>query len=280
MIRLPSHAGSFYKRSSNFLREEIEQCFLDKSGPGKIPKLGKGPRRIVSLVCPHAGLMYSGSVAANAYYYAACDGKPSTVVIIGPNHTGYGSGISIMLEGVWRTPFGDIEIDRALAKEIYKNSKFIDIDEIGHRFEHSIEVQLPFLQYIYGTAFKLVPICMMMQDLDTSIDLGESIADSILRNDVLIIASSDLSHYVSQKTAEAKDHFVISAILNLNSIELQSVVESENISMCGYGPVSATIVASKKLNALESKLLAYKTSGDITGDYSQVVGYASFVISK
>ncbi len=280
MIRLPCQAGAFYEESSDALKKQVEACFLHKFGPGKLPKEEGGSRRLISLMCPHAGYMFSGPVAANGYYFAAQDGRPDTVVILGPNHTGYGSGVSLMAEGVWRMPFGDVQVDSELAGEIRRASGLIDVDENAHRFEHSIEVQLPFLQYIYGQKFRIVPICMMMQDLETSRDVGEAIAKAASDKNVLVVASSDMSHYEPQKTAEAKDRLAIDAVLKLDAAELQSTVESNSISMCGYGPVSTAIIAAKKLGAMQSRLLAYKTSGDITGERSYVVGYASIVITK
>lgn len=280
MIRLPCQAGAFYEGTSDALRKQIEACFLHKFGPGKLPRVEDGPRRLISLICPHAGYMFSGPVAANGYHFAAQDGQPATIVILGPNHTGYGSGVSLMAEGAWRTPLGDAQVDSELAREVQRASELIDVDEGGHRFEHSIEVQLPFLQYVYGQNFRIVPICMMMQDLETSRDVGESIAKAASGKNVLIVASTDMSHYEPQKAAEAKDRLAIEAMLKLDAGELQSTVESNNISMCGYGPASAAIIASKKLGAAQSRLLAYRTSGDLTGDRSHVVGYASLAITR
>ena len=280
MVRLPCQAGAFYEKSPDALRKQIEACFLHEFGPRKLPRVEDGSRSLISLICPHAGYMFSGPVAANGYYFAAQDVKPNTVIILGPNHTGYGSGVSLMVEGAWRMPFGDVQVDLELAKEIQRASELIDLDENAHRFEHSIEVQLPFLQYVYGQKFSIVPICMMMQDLETGRDVGESIAKAASGKNVLIVASTDMSHYEPQKTAETKDRLAINAILRLDAGELQLTVESNNISMCGYGPVSAAIIASRKLGATQSRLLAYRTSGDITGDRSQVVGYASLAITK
>jgi AmmeMemoRadiSam system protein B len=223
--------------------------------------------------------MYSGPVAAKGYFHLAEDGKPDIIVLIGPNHTGYGSGVSIMTGGHWRTPLGDVQINSDLATAIQQSSEYLDIDETGHRYEHSLEVQLPFLQYLYGSV-SFVPICMMMQDLEVSRDVGKAIATAAMDKNVLIIASTDLSHYESQSQAEAKDRLALDAIHHLDEAELQQVVEIHNISMCGYGPVSAAIAASKKLGAENTTLLQYKTSGDITGDKRQVVGYASLSISK
>ena len=280
MIRLPCHAGSFYASSENILKKQVEECFLHSLGPRELPKVKDGPRIVTSLICPHAGYMFSGPVAANGYFFAAQDGLPESVIVLGPNHTGYGSGVSIIVEGRWMMPFGDVAIDEVLAKEVQQASQLIDIDESGHRFEHSIEVQLPFLQYIFGEDFKLVPICMMMQDLETSRDVGEAISKAVSGKNVLIIASTDMSHYEPQKIAEAKDRLALEAILELDAARLQSIVASKEISMCGCGPVSAAVIASKKLGATQSKLLSYMTSGDITGDQDQVVGYASIALTK
>src|SRR3989304_969740 len=145
-VRRPTQAGAFYAGDAEALRAEIESCFLHRFGPGKLPKIDlKGARRVVGLVCPHAGYVYSGPVAANAYFELASDGKPETIVILGPNHTGYGSALGLMDSGVWRTPLGDVEVDSLVAHEILRETRLVDMDESAHRFEHSIEVQLPFL---------------------------------------------------------------------------------------------------------------------------------------
>ncbi len=280
-MRRPAQAGSFYPSERAALISQIEKCFLHKLGTGKLPKSQeKGERKIVSAVSPHAGYAYSGPVAAHLYSALASDGIPDTIVILGPNHYGVGTGVSAMVEGTWQTPLGEVEIDSAVAKRICKNSDIIDIDDSSHMSEHSIEVQLPFLQYIYGNRFKFVPISMMMQDVETSRSVGESIARSTDNQDMLVIATSDLSHYEHQRQAETKDKLVTSAILRLDEEELQRVVELQNISMCGYGPVSSAIVAGKLFGAKSAKALSYQTSGDITGDYSQVVGYLSAIIGK
>jgi len=280
-VRFPSQAGAFYARSKETLKKQVEDCFLHRFGPKEIPSVNEnGPRKIVSLMCPHAGYAYSGPVAANAYFQMAKDGKIDSAVILGPNHTGIGSGISIMTEGVWRMPLNDVEIDFELARKIQHASKYIDVDDTAHSREHSIEVQLPFLQYIYGKSFRFVPICMMMQDLESSRDVGEAIVESISGRNVITIASTDLTHYESEKVANSKDRMAIDAVLELDDEKLQSVIESSNITMCGYGPASVAIYVAKKLGAEKTSLLSYKTSGDITGDFSSVVGYAAIAIAK
>lgn len=279
-IRLPYRAGSFYAATSSRLNHELASCFAHTFGPGAPPSPTRQDlTKTVALISPHAGYMYSGPIAATGFHFIAEEGQPETVIIIGPNHTGYGSGTSIMMEGAWRTPLGDIQINSRVASAIQGNSRYLDIDPTAHRYEHSIEVQLPFLQYVYDQ-FRLVPICMQMQDLEVSYDLGNAIADAIEGLNVLIIASTDFSHYEPQLITVKKDEKAIMAITQLDEKALQNVVQTYNISMCGYGPVSAAIVAAKRLGAAQGRLLQYKTSGDISEDFSQVVGYASMALVR
>ena len=280
-IRLPAHAGTFYAGSSYKLKEQIDYCFKHELGSGRTPIVSREKcNNLISLVCPHAGYVYSGSIAAHAYDKLAEDGKLNSVIIIGPNHTGYGSGVSLTTSGVWRTPLGDIEIDSELAYQIYEQSELVDIDDLGHRFEHSIEVQLPFLQYLYDINFKLIPITMMMQDIEVSRDLGSTVAKAIIGKNVVMIASTDLTHYQHSTSAWRNDKRIIDAILSLDENSVYKNVEEYNISMCGYGSVSAVIIASKILGASKTELLNYATNGDMTGDQRQVVDYASFTITR
>ncbi len=280
-IRRPCQAGAFYPDKPSSLKAEIEKCFFHRYGPGKIPKANKNQlSSLLGLVSPHAGYMYSGPVAAHSYYALAMEGTPESAVIVGPNHTGMGSGVSIMTAGNWVTPLGELSIDNEIAEEIVNNSEIVDVDEKAHLYEHAIEVQLPFLQYLYGKSLLFVPICMMMQDLETSTELGEAMAKSIVNKNVVVIASSDMTHYEEGKIAEDKDKEAINAMTVLDEIELFRTIESRMISMCGYGPVISTLACAKKLGATKAKLLSYKTSGDITGDHSSVVGYASLIFKK
>jgi hypothetical protein len=263
------------------LKRQIEKCFLDQLGPGKLPEVEeKGARRIVGLVCPHAGYMYSGPVAAYAYYELALDGKPEVVILLGPNHMGYGSGLAIMKEGSWRTPLGDVEIDTETADKILKETNILDVDEVAHSYEHSIEVQLPFLQYLYGNYFRIVPIAFLMQDLTSSREIGEAIAKALENKSSLIVASSDMTHYEPYEIAKKKDLTLIKTIEELNEEKLYSVIEAYRVSCCGYGPVAALVVAAKLLGVKEAKLLCYRSSGDVIGDYSSVVGYAAISFTK
>jgi AmmeMemoRadiSam system protein B len=280
-IRRPCQAGAFYAGTAESLKRQIENCFLHKLGPREIPEIVKvGTRRITGLICPHAGYMFSGPVAAHAYYKLALDGKPDVVVLFGPNHTGYGSALAVMNEGFWRTPLGDVEVDGELADQIVRESSIVDVDDSAHRFEHSIEVQLPFLQYLYGSDFKIVPICFSMQDLSSAREVGEAVATVLAGKNAVIIASSDMTHYEPQESAERKDKMALEAVKAMDEDKLYSVIEAHRVSACGYGPIAALIATAKILGVKEAKLLCYKTSGDVSGDYSSVVGYAAVCFTK
>ena len=275
-VRRPTQAGAFYEGDANALRKQIENCFLQKFGPRELPQFNKNDdRQVVGLVCPHAGYMYSGSVAANAYFELAQDGQPDTVILLGPNHSGYGSALSLMNEGAWRTPLGDVKIDTKIANRIIQETRIVDVDDLAHRFEHSIEVQLPFLQYLYGSEFKFVPICFQMQDLSSALEVGQAIAKVLAQENGVVIASSDMTHYEPQANAVSKDKAALKAVEAMDEKRFYSTIEAQNITACGYGPIAAVMTAAKGLGAKQAKLLCYKSSGDITGNYSSVVGYAA-----
>jgi len=280
-VRRPTQAGSFYEGNAEALRAQIKRCFLDEFGPKKQPIVNEnGPRKLIGVVCPHAGYMYSGAVAANAYYALACDGKPDTVVILGPNHTGYGSGLAVVNEGFWRTPLGDVEVNGELANSIVREARVVDVDELAHRFEHSVEVQLPFLQYVYGSGFRFVPMCFQMQDLASVVEVGKALAKVLAGKNAVVVASSDMTHYEPQRNAAAKDRLALKAVEAMDEKGFYSVIEEQSVTACGYGPIAALIVAAKGLGAKEAELLCYKTSGDVSGDYSSVVGYAAVCFRK
>jgi AmmeMemoRadiSam system protein B len=280
-VRRPTQAGAFYAGGAEELKRQIESCFLHEFGPGKLPKVDvNGARRLVGLVCPHAGYMYSGPVAANAYYELALDGKPDTVVVLGPNHTGYGSALALMDEGVWRTPLGDVEVDSLVAHEIVRETGLVDVDELAHRYEHSVEVQLPFLQYLYGNEFKFVPVCFQLQDFASADEVGKALVEVLSKRNAVIIASSDFTHYEPQANAERKDLAALEAVKAMDAKKFVSIIEERNVTACGYGPIAASITAAKGLLAKQATLLQYKTSGDITGDKSSVVGYAAVSFRK
>jgi AmmeMemoRadiSam system protein B len=287
-MRRPAVDGQFYAASENDLKAQIESCYTHQLGPGKVPKLTKKPKRQVKgLVVPHAGYPYSGPIAAHSYYKLAEDGFPETFIIIGPNHSGFGSMVALTTED-FKMPFGDVKIDQPLAKRLWKG--IIDNDLKAHEHEHSIEVQLPFLQYI-NRDFKFVPITLAMQDFKTSTEVGEIISQAIkeIARDVVVIASSDFTHcglmygqvppsgLNAGGWAAKQDKKAINAILGLDTKGLLKSVRQFDITMCGYGPIIAMLTATKKLNASKANLLKYASSYDIHPADS-AVGYGAIVI--
>jgi AmmeMemoRadiSam system protein B len=266
MIRNPVVAGLFYPGSASSLRAQLKNYI----------KGGLTKEEILGLVSPHAGYMYSGSVAGAAISRIVVK---DTFIIIGPNHTGLGQPFSIMAEGIWRTPLGEVEIDTVLARRILESSSHLKDDVVAHLEEHSIEVQLPFLQYIKPD-IKIVPIVLAQGTGDIYKDIGGVIAKSIkdLNREAVIIASSDMNHYEPQEIAIEKDNKAIEAILQLDIDELLNRVAEFHISMCGYGPTASLIAACKALGATQAERVMHKTSGDVTGDYRSVVGYAGILI--
>lgn len=280
-LRKPAVAGSFYAGDLKSLNTQIEKCFMHKIGPEKLPPaVLAGERKIVGLISPHAGYMYSGPVAAHGFYKIALDGTPDTIIILGPNHRGFGEDISIMVEGKWKTPLGELEIDTDIAENILKNSKTIKIDNKAHQYEHSIEVQLPFIQYIFGKNIKFVPICMTRQDINTDIEIARSICSSVVDKNILLIASSDFTHYEPQEYAKNIDKQAINTILEFNPKKLYDIIYQQNLTMCGPGPITAMLIVCETLGAKKAELLKYATSGDVSGAYDRVVGYASIIIKK
>ncbi|MDO8568920.1 MAG: MEMO1 family protein [Dehalococcoidales bacterium] len=266
MDRKPAVAGQFYPASASKLRAMIKSMVDEK-----VEK-----RDAIGLVLPHAGYVYSGSVAGATL--SRVNLKP-TVIIMGPNHTGLGKPFSIMTGGTWKTPLGNVQIDSGLAKKVQANSKHLQEDFAAHQMEHSIEVQLPFLQY-FQRDFKLVPIVLAHAAGDFYREIGLAIAKAVkeLDREVVIIASSDMTHYEPKASAAKKDTKAIAAILELDADKLLDAVQEFNISMCGYGPVAAMIAAAKELGATSTDLVRYQSSGDVTGDNSAVVGYAGIIV--
>jgi hypothetical protein len=232
------------------------------------------------MVSPHAGYVYSGGVAGHGFY-ALSQGaeRPKVAVIIGPNHRGVGEKVAISREAVWETPLGELRVDIKLGEEVASRSRFARFDDRAHATEHSVEVELPFLQYVFPEGIDILPIVMLYQDPKISQDLGKAIASSLSEKQGLILASSDFTHYESQAQAEAKDKKALEAILTLDPPKLAEVIYRENVTMCGPGPVMAMLYATKEWGATKAHLLCYRTSGDVTGDRSQVVGYASVIVS-
>ena len=276
-IRRPAVAGQFYPADPTVLRKTIEECFLHEIGPKKLlPVEGS---KMIGLVCPHAGYMYSGPVAAHSYLALSATTSYDLIIIIGPNHYGKGSGVAVPAAKTWQTPLGEVPMAKDALEDLVETSGIIDIDDISHVQEHSIEVQVPFLQYIFNRPFKILPVSMLLQDKKTAIDVGEAVAQIAMKWKAFIIASSDLTHYEPHDVASKKDKQLVKVIESLDVDAYYETLRKLNLTACGYGPIAAVMTASKILGAKNGKLLQYATSGDTGGSKNSVVGYAAMSFS-
>ncbi|MET1128746.1 MAG: AmmeMemoRadiSam system protein B [Thermoproteota archaeon] len=276
--RLPAVAGIFYESREEALRAQIEWAFRHPIGPGALPSTSEERVRATNAyVSPHAGYPYSGPVAAHVYYNVAKEGLADTYVIIGPNHTGLGDRVSVYPRGRWVTPLGEVEVDGELATQLVKESAYASPDEVAHLYEHSVEVQVPFLQYIFGSKVRILPVVVYEQTLEVARDLAHAInaAAEKLGRDAVVIASSDFTHYEPHEKAVEKDSIAIEHIKRLDSEGLYKAIAKYNITMCGPAPVMAAIEYNKLRGGSVGELLKYATSGDTSGEKSSVVGYAA-----
>ena len=267
MKRSPAVAGYFYSRNPQELKFNLSELIVFKKEKIK----AKG------IIVPHAGYMYSGWVAGKVYGSIV---PPDVAIIIGPNHTGLGKDVSIFPGESFITPLGEALVEIELVENLTKLVPFLSQDVMAHLHEHSIEVQIPFLQYI-NPKIKIVPICLSKMNLEEIIELGKGIAEVIKKHSnryILIIGSSDFSHYVPHEIAKEKDMMAIKKILELSEEDFLKLVLEERLSICGYNPIAVTINACKNIGAKKAELIEYMTSGDVIKDYSSVVGYAGIVI--
>ena len=265
-VRAPAVANAFYPGSESALASTLEQLMPKK----------KVREKAIGIISPHAGYVYSGGVAGELISSVII---PKKVILIGPNHTGLGTRASIMTEGSWRLPNGTVPIDSNLAQTIHRNSDILAVDSLAHLREHSLEVQIPFLLH-EKEALEIVPITVMGLNIESCKKLGHAIAEAVKSadSDVLILASSDMTHYESQKSAEIKDRKAIEKVLKIDPEGLFNVVAEKDISMCGVIPSTIMLFAAIELGAEKASLLRYATSGDVSGDYEQVVGYAGMIV--
>ncbi|MDD5422225.1 MAG: AmmeMemoRadiSam system protein B [Candidatus Omnitrophota bacterium] len=271
MKREPVVAGQFYSGSKDSLLKEMK---------GLIGKGGATRTDAIGIVSPHAGYMYSGHVAGSVFSSIT---QKAAYIIMGPNHTGMGAPFGITTAESWKTPLGDVKVDGALAEGIKENCGLVEFDDISHASEHSIEVQLPFIQYMQKD-FRFVPIVIASASVDIYRRIGKAIANSIkglnMENDTMIVASSDMTHYESADSARKKDDAAIKAVLALDEDKLMNRISELDITMCGCAPTAIMLAAAKELGANTARLVEYANSGDATGDYSSVVGYAGIVVYK
>ena len=266
MMRAPAVAGRFYPADSAVLRADVTSY------------LSPPRHRICAIGClaPHAGYIYSGQVAGSVFSRIEIPGR---CIVLCPNHTGSGHPLALMDEGEWRTPLGNVPIDSELASALLAEFPALARDAAAHESEHAIEVELPFLQVVRPKV-KFVPIAVGTSRLLLLEQLGEAIATVVReqKGPVLIIASSDMNHYEDDASTRIKDRKAIDKILALDPQGLHDTVINESISMCGFGPAVAMLVAAKKLGATRAELVQYATSGDANGERDRVVGYAGIVV--
>jgi AmmeMemoRadiSam system protein B len=268
--RPPAVAGSFYEGTPARLRAQVSACLAEN------PRVDD-KQQFIAAVVPHAGLMYSGHVAGA--FYGAAD-LPERYIILCPNHTGQGHQAAINRSGDWQTPFGNVEVDSELAAALMSKTKLLAEDSRAHAREHSLEVQLPFLQQLLGV-FTFVPLCLATHRFDLIQEIGMAIAEVVAeeKEPIGILASSDLNHYEDQATTLRKDQQAIDQVLARDPRGLWDTVQKNGISMCGIIPTTTMLVAANQLGAANARLIKHATSGDINRDYTQVVGYASILIS-
>ena len=272
-MRATAVAGYFYPLEAEALATMVSDCMLRAKKYAKETSAFGG-------ICPHAGYQYSGTAAAVTYLSIKEMEKAHTVVVIGPNHSGSGSLVSLSLDE-WETPLGVSDNDTVLGKLIQSHAKYLDFDENAHMMEHSVEVQIPFIQTLNPKA-KVVPICMMDQSLGASADLGKALFNAISEYDkgVVVIASSDFSHYVPPETAKKNDMAAVSFITGLDPEGFQHRAIEHDWSICGHGPIAAVLEYVKRMKCGKGEMLYYTNSGESGGETDRVVGYASVVFPR
>lgn len=266
MIRRPAVAGQFYPGAKEALKNTVNEYLQYEVQPMKV----------LGLAAPHAGYIYSGATAGHTYASAII---PKKCIVLAPNHTGMGAKAAIMTDGEWAMPMGNIPVDTSLANELVNNCNIFTDDSTAHVAEHSLEVQLPFLQ-ARQPDLSIVPITLQHMSYEDCETIGKAIAKTIKDGDedVLIVASTDMNHYENQESTVKKDDLAIKKVLELDSRALLNTCGENRITMCGVIPTSIMLIACKELGAREAKLVEHTTSGDVSGDYDAVVGYAGFLV--
>lgn len=281
-MRLPAASGLFYDADPAGLRRQLERCFLHPVGPGRLP-VPWGDRHLRALVVPHAGLEYSGPVAAHAYCRLAGSRRPSLVIAVGPDHYGAGPEVSLAPAARWRTPLGEVTADHPVREALARMG--VPLAARGHLREHSIEVQLPFLQFL-GYSGPVVPIVMADQTAGSVEWLTRLLVEALREGparepagpEVVVVASSDLSHYLPQRLAEEVDRTLLAAISAGNGARLLEEVGQAGATMCGAGPVAVAIEVARRLGCRGAEILRYATSADTGGRADAVVGYAAVAL--
>ncbi len=275
LVRKPAVAGQFYPQDPAELSELVDSCYTHPLGPGSSPPAAPTKSKVVAVVSPHAGYVYSGPVAAHSYLHVSSLRDPDLIVVVAPNHYGIGSGVSTFREGEWETPLGRMRVDPEAARQLVDLAGIVAFDPEAHRLEHSLEVQLPFLQRIYGGLVPLLPVSLLFQDIETAKSVAEALTKLARGRRVVLVASSDLTHYESAASARKKDTALLEEVLKMDPEGFYSVLEEKNVTSCGFGAIATVMLAAESLGLGKAELLRYATSGDTSGDNLQVVGYGA-----
>jgi AmmeMemoRadiSam system protein B len=278
MRRTPAVAGLFYPAQPGALKAEVARLLSPR----------QEPQPVKAVISPHAGIGYSGAVAGAVYGRIHC---PAVFIALGPNHMGVGEPVALMAEGEWETPLGAVAIDREVATVLRSACPLIREDPVAHAREHSLEVQLPFLQML-GEAFHIVPLVLGLVPYEVCEELAHAVAQAVRRTSrsVVIIASTDMTHcgqhyrhlppagMTAQAFAHQEDRYAIERMQALDPKGLYRVVRQRHITMCGFVPTTVALLACQELGATSATLVRYMTSSDISGDPDTVVGYAGLLI--
>jgi MEMO1 family protein len=267
MLRLPAVAGRFYPSDSKELSSLVREYSRPDPGHEATP--------VKACLVPHAGYMYSGHVAGAVFSRIAL---PQKIIVLGVRHYPRGEPVAILSRGAWRTPLGDAPIDERLAVELQRECPLLREDSVAHSTEHSLEVQVPFLQ-VLAPGFSFVPVALGTVRFESLVGVGEAIARVLgnSKENVLLLTTSDLNHYEDDATTRIKDRKAIDRLLAFDPQGLYDTCRNEEISMCGLGPAVAMLTALNALGTKKSELVKYATSADISGDRNQVVGYAGMM---
>jgi AmmeMemoRadiSam system protein B len=275
LVRKPAVAGQFYPSDPDELSTTIDQCYLHPLGPGKKPPAPEGSAKLAAVVSPHAGYIYSGPVAAHSYLHLSSVRDPDLIIVVAPNHYGIGSGVSTFQTGEWETPLGRMRVDPVASKQLVDLAGVVAFDPDAHRLEHSLEVQLPFVQKIYGSAVPFLPISLLFQDIETASAVSRALVEIVRGKKAVFVASSDLTHYEPAESAKEKDSALLDRVVKMDFEGFYSTLERLQVTACGFGAIATVMEAARKLGFTRGELLKYATSGDTTGENLQVVGYGA-----
>ncbi|MDA4126075.1 MAG: AmmeMemoRadiSam system protein B [Thaumarchaeota archaeon] len=275
LVRKPAVAGQFYPSDPDELSATVDQCYSHPLGPGKMPPAPAGAAKLAAAVCPHAGYVYSGPVAAHSYLHLSSLRDPDLIVVVAPNHYGVGSGVSTFQSGEWETPLGRMRVDSLASKQLVDLAGVVAFDPDAHRLEHSLEVQLPFLQKIYGSAVPFLPVSLLFQDIETASAVSKALVEIVRGRKAVLVASSDLTHYEPAEAAKEKDAALLQQVVRMDVEGFYSTLERLQVTACGFGAIATIMETASQLGLGRGELLKYASSGDITGDNLQVVGYGA-----